>query len=85
MSLALNKTNQESIGRQIMFFLPIAQFKENKKMMATQLVKSNLVTGNTPELNTAIAPISQTRNNRLVARWLTDENSKLYCQWMIED
>lgn len=22
---------------------------------------------------------------RLVARWLVDKNSKLYCQWMIED
>jgi hypothetical protein len=27
----------------------------------------------------------KTHNNHLVARWLIDENSKLYCQWLKEN
>jgi hypothetical protein len=27
----------------------------------------------------------KTQNNRLVARWLIDENSKIYCQWVREN
>jgi hypothetical protein len=26
-------------------------------------------------------PIPKPHNNHVVARWLRDENSKLYCQW----
>ncbi len=25
------------------------------------------------------------KRKSLVARWLKDENSKLYCQWVVED
>jgi hypothetical protein len=34
------------------------------------------------ELSQSIANPPQ---KRLVARWLVDENSKLYCQWIIEN
>jgi hypothetical protein len=27
----------------------------------------------------------QAKQKKLVARWLKDENSKLYCQWVFED
>jgi hypothetical protein len=30
----------------------------------------------------AIAPIQLTAKKRLVARWLVDRNSKIYCQWV---
>lgn len=33
----------------------------------------------------AIAPIEPTTKKRLVARWLVDRNSKIYCQWVVED
>jgi hypothetical protein len=33
----------------------------------------------------AIAPIKLTAKKRLVARWLVDRNSKIYCQWVVED
>jgi hypothetical protein len=41
--------------------------------------------GNAQVLDTVPAPITKSRRNRLVARWLTDENTKLYCQWFIKD
>lgn len=53
--------------------------------MATTLLETKIVTGNAQALDTVPAPIAKSRKNRLVARWLTDENSKLYCQWVIED
>jgi hypothetical protein len=30
-------------------------------------------------------PTSKPHNERLVIRWLRDENSKLYCQWTREN
>jgi hypothetical protein len=53
--------------------------------MATTLSEKKIATGNAQVLDTVLAPITKSRRNRLVARWLTDENSKLYCQWGIED
>jgi hypothetical protein len=44
-----------------------------------------IVTGNARKLDTVATPTTKARKHRLVARWLTDENSKLYCQWVIED
>ncbi len=35
------------------------------------------------ELPFAIA--KKNRKQRLVARWQIDRNSKLYCQWVLED
>jgi hypothetical protein len=49
------------------------------------LENSQTVTSDNCTLNTVAVPTPQPRRNRLVARWLTDENSKLYCQWVIED
>jgi hypothetical protein len=28
---------------------------------------------------------TKTSGKNLVARWLVDENSRLYCQWVLED
>jgi hypothetical protein len=55
--------------------------------MATTLsTNSKIVTTiNTHELDTVAEPIAKARKHRFVARWLRDENSKLYCQWVIED
>ncbi|MEG3849702.1 hypothetical protein QT971_25150 [Microcoleus sp. herbarium19] len=44
-----------------------------------------LTTTNTHELDTAAEPIAKAPKHHFVARWLMDENSKLYCQWVIED
>jgi hypothetical protein len=44
-----------------------------------------VTTSNNHELETVAEPIAKTRKNRFVARWLMDENSKFYCQWVIED
>lgn len=53
--------------------------------MATTVLATRIATGNAQALNTVPAPITKSRKSRLVARWLTDENSKLYCQRLIED
>ena len=53
--------------------------------MATILSEKKIATDNAQILDTVPAPIAKSRKGRLVARWLTDENSKLYCQWVIED
>jgi len=53
--------------------------------MATTLLETTITTGNAQALDTVPDPIVKSRKSRLVARWLTDENSKLYCQWVIED
>jgi hypothetical protein len=55
--------------------------------MATTLSTNSKIvtTSNSHELDTVAEPIAKTRKNRFVARWLMDENSQLYCQWVIED
>lgn len=53
--------------------------------MATTLLETKIATGNAQALDTVPAPIAKFRKSRLVARWLTDENSQLYCQWVVED
>lgn len=42
-------------------------------------------TGNAHRLEPVAAPVIKTHKQRLVARWFTDENSKLYCRWITED
>jgi hypothetical protein len=54
-------------------------------MATTRLANSKIVTGKAYELDTVTAPITKARKHRLVARWLMKENSKLYCQWVIEN
>jgi len=51
--------------------------------MATTLSEKKIATGNAQVLDTVLAPITKSRRNRLVARWLTDENSKLYCSGVL--
>jgi hypothetical protein len=51
--------------------------------MATTLSEKKIATGNAQVLDTVPAPITKSRRNRLVARWLTDENSKLYCSGVL--
>ncbi|NJK66817.1 MAG: hypothetical protein HC789_10030 [Microcoleus sp. CSU_2_2] len=47
---------------------------------------SKIVTSDDRELDTVPSAVPKApKKHRLVARWLTDENRKLYCQWMIED
>ena len=53
--------------------------------MVTTPLEKKIATGNARVLDTTPALIVKSRKGRLVARWLTDENSKLYCQWVIED
>lgn len=53
--------------------------------MATVLLEKRIATGNAHVLGTVPAPIVKPRKSRLVARWLVDENSKLCCQWVIEE
>lgn len=53
-------------------------------MTITLLEQSKHESGNAPVLDTRPTSITENRN-RLVARWLIDENSKLYCQWVTED
>lgn len=52
--------------------------------MATTPLAKKIVIGNDLVLNTVPAPVGKSRKSRLVARWLIDENSKLYCKWNIE-
>jgi hypothetical protein len=54
-------------------------------MATTRLANSKSVTGEAYALDPLIARITKARKHRLVARWLMDENSQLYCQWVIED
>jgi hypothetical protein len=55
-------------------------------MATTILANSKIVTSDDRELDTVPAPVPKApKKHRLVARWLTDENSKLYCQWVSED
>lgn len=54
-------------------------------MATTQWTNLKFVTGNDRELDTVAALVAKPRKHRLVARWLRDENSQLYCQWVIED
>lgn len=53
--------------------------------MVTTLSQKKIATDEAQVLDTVPAPITKFCRNRLVARWLTGENSKLYCQWVIED
>lgn len=39
---------------------------------------------NIKEKNTTTS-LKETQQKCLAARWLLDENSKLYCQWVVED
>ena len=52
--------------------------------MATTRLETKIATGNALVLDTVPAPVGKSRKRRLVARWLIDENSKLYCKWDIE-
>lgn len=55
-------------------------------MAITILTNSKIVTGDDRKLDTLPAPVSkEPKKHRLVARWFTDENAKLYSQWVIED
>ncbi len=55
-------------------------------MATTISTNSKIVTIiNTDELETVQEPIVKDRKHRFFARWLRDENFKLYCQWVIED
>ena len=56
----------------------------------TKLLKNIAIANNIANSNalaaTVVSPsIVNPPKNRLIARWLVDENSKLYCQWIIED
>ena len=45
-----------------------------------------IANSNTLAATSSVTPLTaDPLQKRLVARWLVDENSKLYCQWMIED
>jgi hypothetical protein len=55
-------------------------------MAITILTNSKIVTGDDRKLDTLPAPVSkEPKKHCLVARWFTDENAKLYSQWVIED
>lgn len=58
-------------------------------MIATLLKPSQHTTGDTDVTGDVqisnTAPATQSCKSRLVARWLVDENLKLYCQWVTED
>ncbi|MBD1867235.1 hypothetical protein H6F95_07960 [Cyanobacteria bacterium FACHB-471] len=58
-------------------------------MITTLLKPSNYTIGDTHGTGEVQVsnnvPATQSRKNRLVARWLVDENLKLYSQWVTED
>lgn len=60
-------------------------------MVIASLEKPKYATDNAPVIDHALvsdplsALIAKSRRNRLIAHWLVNENSKLYCQWAIED
>ena len=52
----------------------------------TKLLKNIAIANNDTLAATMVSPsIANPPKKRLVARWLVDENSKLYCKWIIED
>ena len=45
-----------------------------------------IANSNTLAATSSVTPLTaDPPQKRLVARWLADENSQLYCQWIIED
>lgn len=40
---------------------------------------------NSHQSNTIPAPTTKSDKKRLVAQWLVDDNSQLYCQWVTKD
>jgi hypothetical protein len=53
--------------------------------MTTLLKNIEIANGNALTTTVVSPSIANPHKNRLVARWLVDENSKLYCEWIIED
>lgn len=61
--------------------------------MTNTLLKTPISTSDSEALNEALSealdtvatPVAKSQKRKLVARWLVDENSKLFCQWVIED
>ena len=54
-------------------------------MTITQLEKTAIASSNSQESNTLPTLTTKSDKKQLVARWLFDENSKLYCQWVTKD
>ena len=54
-------------------------------MTITQLEKTAIASSNSQELNTLPRLTTKYGKKQLVAQWLVDENSKLYCQWVTKD
>jgi hypothetical protein len=54
-------------------------------MTTTLLEQPNHAVDTAPASDILSTLVTKKRRNCLVARWLIDENSKLYCQWVIED
>jgi hypothetical protein len=65
---------------------PEHSLRRTQKMPVTLPTNAKIVTGEARSLVDPVAvSVAKNRKHRLVARWLTDENSQRYCQWVIED
>lgn len=51
-------------------------------MIINQSTRPSISNSNLQEINTLVTPTNQAKKKQLVAKWLVDENSRLYCKWI---
>jgi len=54
-------------------------------MIINQSKKTAITNSNTQQLNTLLISTAKLTKKQLVAIWLVDENSRLYCKWTTKD
>jgi hypothetical protein len=54
-------------------------------MMSSQSKKTSIANSNSQKSNTLPKLTTKPERKQLIARWLVDENSQLYCKWVTKD
>lgn len=54
-------------------------------MLIKQTKKPTIAKSEFSDFNTLILQTNKAKNKQLVAKWLVDENSRLYCKWITKD
>lgn len=54
-------------------------------MISSQSKNNSIADSNSQESNTLPSLTTKSDKKQLIARWLVDENFKLYCKWVAKD